>query len=206
MRANRLNIYIVLLTVAVSASLLQLGGLGNGLYSQFHQAWVNSSLQSHGCTDCGTPTVTPGQQIEFKPERITITDSNIDLKVVSIPLKNGTWEVVPKVANYAEGTSLVNEKEGNVGIFAHARPDAFKRIKNLQPGNEIIVYGESYKAIYKVDHSAIVDPTDVKVFYPEERPVLTLVTCEGLNDEHRYMVRAKLIKIEKNNQELTKSN
>lgn len=151
-------------------------------------------------------TVTPEptkQEIAFVPERIVMEAANIDLPVVSQPLKNGTWDVTPKVANFAEGTSLVNEKEGNVGIFGHARPDAFLRIKQLEEGDIIIVYGKTYRGIYSVSSIGKVEPNAVEVFYPETEPTLTLTTCDGRWDEQRYVVKAKLIKMDKIEGELT---
>src|SRR5690606_15434142 len=65
----------------------------------------------------------------FIPESISISDINVNLNVVSSPLKNGTWEVFDGVANFAEGTSLVSSQSGNVGLFAHDRSNGFTRIK-----------------------------------------------------------------------------
>ena len=140
---------------------------------------------------------------EFKPDRIVIDSVGIDLPVVSVPLKNGTWKVNANVANFAEETSLVNGREGNVGIYAHDRKIGFTEIKNLKEEDTIVVYGESQNALLKATYSvklqSITTPNDVEVFYPTEEPVLTLVTCSGTFSEKRLALKAKLVSIEELN-------
>jgi LPXTG-site transpeptidase (sortase) family protein len=136
---------------------------------------------------------------EFVPEHINIAGAGVDLKVVSVPLEAGTWKVNNSVANYAQGTSLVSNKEGNVGIFAHDRQVGFANIKNLKDQDSIEVFGNGYKAVYKVNKQDVVDPTSVDVFYKTEEPTLTLVTCTGLFSQKRYIIRATLEHIEETN-------
>jgi LPXTG-site transpeptidase (sortase) family protein len=135
------------------------------------------------------------KDVEFVPEHITIQNADIDLQVVSVPLENGTWKVNTGVANFAEGTSTVNLKSGNVGIFAHDRKNGFAGIKTLVEGSSIEVYGGGYMATYRVEKSAIANPSDVDVFYPSEVPNLTLVTCNGTFSEKRYIIQATLVSV-----------
>jgi LPXTG-site transpeptidase (sortase) family protein len=143
------------------------------------------------------PTITESKTEPFKPKRIVMEKAGIDLPVIPVNLINGTWAVNEGVANFAEGTSLVDESGGNVGIYGHARPQEFLNIKNLTGGDTIVVYGQKYKALYQVESSDKITPSDVEAFYPSEDPTLTLITCEGVFNEYRYRVKASLIKIEK---------
>lgn len=139
---------------------------------------------------------------EFTPDRIVIDSVGIDLQVVPVPLVNGTWRVNAGVANYAEGTSLVNGVRGNVGIFAHDRKNGFTDIKKLTNSDEIYVYGATdtlLKATYSVEYADVFAPTDVAVYDETEDPVLTLVTCDGSFSQKRFIVRAKLVKFEELN-------
>lgn len=138
---------------------------------------------------------TAAQEILLQPEKIVIEKIKVDLPVVAMPLKDGTWEVQPHVANYAIGTSLINDKSGNVGIYAHARSDAFANIKDLIAGDKIAIYSGEYVAIYQVSSSTTVKPEVVDVFYPTPDPTLTLITCDGVYSEKRYVVVSKLINI-----------
>lgn len=191
-----------MIILIVVGSLFQVDYLRKGLtFLNLDFSWVQGNLLNRSdspCLNCGAETTKmEAVSISFKPERIIISSVDIDLKVVSVPLKNGTWDVLPQVANFAEGTSPVNNKEGNTGIFAHARLDAFKKIKNLKDGDEIVLTDGIYIARYIVNKTGTVEPTDISVFYPTKDPVITLITCDGFFDEKRFMVRARLSTIEK---------
>jgi LPXTG-site transpeptidase (sortase) family protein len=192
---KNLNIYIVILFLTAAASVWQMNLLGKGLFAQAK----NINIAEEQVTPQATTPTHAVTQIEkgFVPTRIVMEQAGIDLQVVSVPLKNGTWEVFPHVANYAEGTGLVNDKTGNVGIYGHDRVDALHNMKQLLTGSDIIVLSNSYRAIYRVQTSTLVDPSDVSVFYPTKEPMLTLITCDGSLSEKRYLIRAKLVKIEK---------
>jgi LPXTG-site transpeptidase (sortase) family protein len=188
------NLYLVIIIMTLLASLMQLNLLGTGILSRFTDAQEGHSAASV------KPSVAPTSEAEakgFTPQRIVIDKVHIDLPIVSVPLVNGTWAVQPHVANFAEGTSLVNQKTGNVGVFAHDRTDAFHNIKQVLTGYDIIVYGNNYRGFYKVQSATIVTPTAIDVFYPTKEPTLTLITCDGTFSDKRYMVKAKLVKIEK---------
>lgn len=187
------NIFTIIFVVAALASVFQLGSLTNGISSTFASAFEATVTP---VKPSPKPTKAQEKTDSFAPERIVIPGVGIDLLVFSVPLKNGTWEVLPHVANYAEGTSLINPTKGNVGIYAHDRLDGFTRIKELLTGSDIIVYGLTQKATYKVITTDVVAPSDVSVFDQTDKPILTLITCDGLFSEKRYMVQAELIKIE----------
>lgn len=190
------NIFIAVIVFIFAISILQLAGLWSGIAPFFSVLAEKEADKLIVVKASPVPTLA-SKTMSFKPEKIFIEKVNINLPIVSVPLKNGTWEVSPKVANFAEGTSLVNNKEGNVGIFAHDRKDAFSEIKNLKADDVIIVYGNSLKANYKVVSSSIIDPKTVDVFYPTKTPTLTLVTCNGIFSEKRYIIKAKLVAINK---------
>lgn len=133
------------------------------------------------------------------PDSLEITSVDINLPVISMPLVNGTWKVYDKVANYAEGTALINGEKGNVGIYGHDRDGAFSSIKNVSQDDQIFLFSGDYKAIYKVEETFISNPENVDVFKEADEPLLTLVTCDGIFSQQRFIVRAKLEKIEEIN-------
>lgn len=138
------------------------------------------------------------QQNEREPEvptRLVIPVLNMNLPVVEVPLADGTWPVADNVANYAQGTALVNDKTGNVGLFGHDRADAFRPIKHLKPGDVIILHTDTAVAYYRVTDQELTTPGNISVFYQTEAPILTLVTCEGRLSEQRFAVRATLERI-----------
>lgn len=138
------------------------------------------------------------QQNEREPEaptRLVIPVLTMDLPVVEVPLADGTWPVVDKVANYAQGTALINDKTGNVGLYGHDRADAFRPIKHLKPGDVIILHTDTAVAYYRFTDQELTTPGNVSVFYQTEAPILTLVTCEGRLSEQRFAIRATLERI-----------
>lgn len=186
------NRYKFIIVLTLIASVLQLNGIFSIVKQEEPQVNGTNTVQKV------TPVASASADVNqpFTPERIIIKSVNIDLPVVSVPLTNGTWQVNAGVANYAEGTSLVNKNEGNVGIFAHDREDGFSRIKKVLTASDIIVLGKNTRAIYQVQSASVIAPTAVNVFYPTTGPVLTLITCDGVFSEKRYMVQARLIRVE----------
>jgi len=136
---------------------------------------------------------------EIYPQHITINKINLSLDIAKSELKNGTWGVNKVMANYAVGTSLINSKSGNVGIFGHDIPEIFAPIKKLNPGDEIHIYGQGYRATYKVKETRVAKANETQVFYPTSKPTLTLVTCHGKLSEMRFVVSAELSQIERVN-------
>jgi LPXTG-site transpeptidase (sortase) family protein len=135
---------------------------------------------------------------DLHPTKLIIPKLKFQLPIVSVPLENGTWIVHDHVANYAEGTSLIDETGGNVGLYGHDRPHAFSPIKKLTIGDQIQVQtSEGYMALYRVIDGHEVTPEQVTVFYPSVEPRLTLLTCSGIFSERRYIIVAELDRIEK---------
>lgn len=186
----------------VGASLFQIVNLGDSLayrlgVREAHTAAVAVSESDNKYLACsGERLDTSEFDQELTPESIKIEKSGINLNVVSMPLVNGTWEVKAGAANYAEGTSLLNGFDGNVGIYAHDTNSDFAKIKDLQPGDVISVYAGGYKFKYEVKSTQTTSPEDLDVFYPTEQATLTLVTCDGILSQLRFALKAELVEIE----------
>lgn len=189
------NTFTIIFMLAAAGSLFQLGSLGNGITATFADT-IQSTITPILPTATPVPTKSEQPKAVFTPERIVISEIDVDMLVFSQQLKNGTWEVLPHVANYAEGTSAVNPNDGNVGIFAYDKLDGFTKIEQLSEGSEIIVYGLNEKAVYKVTSVKVADATDVSVYKETKEPTLTLVTCDEAFSEKRYIVKADLEKID----------
>jgi sortase A len=90
------------------------------------------------------------------------------------------------------GTSLPGES-GNVGLAAH-RDTFFRRLGEVRHDDEIrlVLPGETFS--YRVDGTRIVEPADIWVLDPTDRPALTLVTCYPFSfvgsAPQRFIVRA----------------
>ncbi|MBU1110481.1 sortase [Patescibacteria group bacterium] len=132
------------------------------------------------------------------PDRLVISLAELDLTVNPVSLVDGTWAVHDNVANYAQETDLPNGVSGNTGLFGHDRTYAFAPIKRLSTDNEIQLFTRDYIFFYHVIevHSGV-DSKEVDVFHFTQEPQLTLVTCDGIFSKQRFVVKARLVKIEK---------
>jgi sortase A len=94
------------------------------------------------------------------------------------------------------GTALPGE-DGNVGLAAH-RDTFFRRLKDIEPDDEIRIVTPEDSSVYRVERTNVVQPEDVWVLDPTSTPVLTLITCYPFNyigsAPERFVVRATLDK------------
>ena len=85
---------------------------------------------------------------------------------------------------------------GNVGISAH-RDGFFRNLGRISKGDEISLVTTEKTYTYAVESTQIVNPRDVEVLAPSDRPVLTLVTCFPFyfvgDAPQRFIVKAELV-------------
>lgn len=114
---------------------------------------------------------------------------------LEVPVYSGTSELnLNRGAAHVEGTSPLGA-DGNVGIAAH-RTGFFRALESLRVDAELTLEVGARTVRYRVVEMSIVEPTDVNVLAPTERPSVTLVTCYPFyfvgNAPERYIVRAEL--------------
>src|SRR5258705_371366 len=95
---------------------------------------------------------------------------------------------------YIPGTALPGEG-GNVGLAGH-RDTFFRKLRDINPDDEIRITTQEGVFRYYVQRTSIVQPTDVWVLDGTSYPALTLVTCYPFNyigsASQRFIVRAAL--------------
>lgn len=103
--------------------------------------------------------------------------------------------VLRKAVGHLPGTPLPGPS-GNVAVAGH-RDRHFRPLKDVAPGDEILLTTPTGTFRYRVEWTRIVDPGDVYVLEPTEDPTLTLVTCYPFyyvgNAPERFIVRAHQI-------------
>jgi len=114
---------------------------------------------------------------------------------LEVPVFNGTEEIVlNRGAGRIIGTARPGES-GNIGIAGH-RDGFFRCLKDIRIGDGIELATPDRKALYHVDAVQIVDPDNVGVLQPRDRPALTLVTCYPFyyigSAPQRYIVHASI--------------
>jgi LPXTG-site transpeptidase (sortase) family protein len=105
---------------------------------------------------------------------------------------------------WLNGTSYPTWK-GNSLLTAHVvnadgKPGVFSKLKYLGLGEYIFVYNAGYRYTYEVIANEFVQPDDSSVMRHEEKPVLTLITCDSYDEKtgtylRRVAVRAVLIDV-----------
>lgn len=92
------------------------------------------------------------------------------------------------------GTAWPGE-HGNVELAGH-RDTFFRKLRDIQPSDEIVVTTPEGRHTYVVERTFVVEPTDVWVLDPTPAPALTLVTCYPFtwigSAPRRFIVRAAL--------------
>jgi sortase A len=117
------------------------------------------------------PIPTPGPEHAV---RIVIPAINVDHPIV----QGDTYEQLKKGVGQHIGTANPGET-GNMVVTAHndIYGEIFRRLDELQPGDEIIVYTLSRQYVYAVQFRRIVDPWEVSVMAPTRTPAITLISC-----------------------------
>jgi len=143
---------------------------------------LGSSTMSSGTTT--TIYVHPIPQ----PVRIVIPAIRVDAEVIPVGLlENGDMEVPPfgLAGWYKLGPSP--GASGPAVIVAHVDskkgPDVFYYLKELKPGDEIMVYGEDGDlAVFVVDYKEQELKTELpidRIWNNTKEPVIRLITCTG---------------------------
>jgi sortase A len=83
---------------------------------------------------------------------------------------------------------------GNSAIAAH-RDGRFRALRKIKVGDEVRLRTSHGELRYQVRELSIVEPDDLSVLAPQEKPTLTLITCYPFtyvgNAPQRFIVRAE---------------
>lgn len=129
---------------------------------------------------------------EEVPARIIIPRLNIDLPVVEAKVVDGYWELSENSASFGLGSAFLGDS-GNSVIFAHARPNLFGPLKNINSKDKIYLLTKKHFFSYEVSEIKTVYPNQTEVVGPTNDERLTLFTCSGFFDTQRLIVLAKRI-------------
>jgi sortase A len=105
------------------------------------------------------------------------------------------WEQLKKGVGQHIGSTDPG-RPGNLVLSAHNDifGELFRHLDRLQPGDEIVLTTATREFVYRVTGTQIVEPTDVRVMDPTNRPTVTLVSCYPyLVDTERIVVFAELV-------------
>ncbi len=127
--------------------------------------------------------------------RVVIDDVNIDKYILNSSeekaLQNGVCKLYGNDLN----------SEGNFVIVGHNYEDVFKKIEELEVGDEFYTENRKLeKTNYKITEIIAVEPTDLSILLPKENKTeITLVTCQT-GATTRLVVKAE--KVDSNSSEV----
>ncbi len=133
------------------------------------------------------PIPTPGPEA---PTRIVIPALSVDALIV----EGDSWEQLKLGVGHHLNTADPGER-GNMVLSAHndIYGEIFRRLSDLELGDEVMVYAGEQPYRYIVRAKQIVEPTEVSVLLPTTKPVATLISCYPyMVDTHRIVVVAEL--------------
>src|ERR1700759_3472792 len=115
---------------------------------------------------------------------------------LEVPVLEGTDDLsLNRAVGHIIGTPKPGE-DGNVGIAGH-RDGFFRGLKDVTAGDTIELIMPDGVRKYVIDEITVVDPTDVSVLAPRDKPTVTLVTCYPFyfigSAPQRYIVKASLV-------------
>jgi sortase A len=117
------------------------------------------------------------------------------VKMSATVLEGSDDRTLARGAGHIEDTAFPGEP-GNVGVAGH-RDTIFRPVRNLRLGDPLVVTTADSIYRYKITRMAIVEPKDVFVLDPINKPSLTLVTCFPFDfighAPKRYIVGADLV-------------
>jgi sortase A len=105
------------------------------------------------------------------------------------------WEQLKKGVGQHIGSPDPGRK-GNIVLSAHndIYGELFRYLDRLKPGDEVSLSTATQKYLFRVTGTQLVEPTDVSVMAPTDRPTLTLISCYPyLIDKQRIVVSAELV-------------
>ena len=120
------------------------------------------------------------------------------LGLKAIVVQGDSAKLLRLAVGHLPETALPGES-GNVTLAGH-RDGLFRQLRDVRPGDSIILRTRDREFQYQVEWTAVVPPTAVQVIQPTSEPALTLVTCfpfyyVGAAPE-RFVVRARKMAVE----------
>jgi sortase A len=192
--------------------LLVLGIVGIGTYCeawlyrtayQFYENWQFDHEKAenptpHPVKHVALPAVLPDPDRGAKKSPLAETGwvvgrISIPRLDISAIVEEGVDEsTLSRAVGHIPGTALPGET-GNIGIAGH-RDTFFRKLKDLEPNDEIDFTTHSGRYHYIVESLTVVDPSDVSVLASKGGKILTIVTCFPFhyigNAPRRFIVHA----------------
>jgi LPXTG-site transpeptidase (sortase) family protein len=133
-----------------------------------------------------------------EPPKLIIPELGIEQTVVTIPIKEGVWDLEGLDMNIGWLPTTGNQPKGQwaMALAAHVtltstQNGPFYSLNELKPGSEIIYRWNGTDYIYTLGTTEIVPPDNVEKLYVQDGKTLILVTCT--NWDHNAQTYAERV-------------
>jgi LPXTG-site transpeptidase (sortase) family protein len=179
------------------------GGGGGGGAGRSPTAFTSGFLIADTGFEAGTVTpLTGAARPEYASTDLTLSIPSIKVNssIAGVDLKNGNWDIswLQDQAGWLEGTAYPTWS-GNSVLTAHVvnadgKPGLFSQLKYVKVGDYIFVYNSGYRYTFRIVSNEYVQPDDISVLDHQEKPYLTLITCDGFDMKTRTYLRRVVVR------------
>jgi LPXTG-site transpeptidase (sortase) family protein len=154
---------------------------------------VSTGYQTLSLIPKNSPKATATEESAFQAKKIIIPKAKINASITQGGFVDGQWILSDN------SVLIVTQDEGQKGTFsailyAHNRPELFANLKKVSLKDKIIIENEKNEQIvYEVYSKESVRAKEVDKIQSSDPNSLILFTCNGLFDQSRLLVKARLI-------------
>ena len=128
----------------------------------------------------------------MSPSRISVPSLNISLPIYKSEIVNNVWQTTDLGTSYLTSSPLPGN-QGNSIIYAHNWISLFGRLQNAKVGETVIItYPNKSKKTFVIAYTSVVSPDESSILSPSKDKRITLYTCTGFFDSHRFVAVAIL--------------
>jgi LPXTG-site transpeptidase (sortase) family protein len=189
LRFSRFRMHSYLLGVVLLITAVPLQAEDARTYIWIQDPYTGESI----LTSHGEPDYEESLKADLGPPLGILTIRKLN---INVPIFNGTDDVVlDRGAGRIKGMAKMDEI-GNLGISSH-RDGYFRRMKDMEVGDDILIQTTRGVQKYEVSSISIVPKSDISPLASSTEKMLTIVTCYPFyfvgNAPKRYIVKATAV-------------
>lgn len=128
--------------------------------------------------------------IKKTPATIEINSINVKLPLIPAKIRENGWETTSQGVSYLT-SSPTPGNTGNSILYGHNWPSLLGRLPKIVPTDIIKVhYTDGTYNEFVVEKTAVVAPDQIGILDPTTDKRLTIYTCTGFLDSHRFVAVA----------------
>lgn len=124
------------------------------------------------------------------PESIQIPSISANLSIIPTTIHGKSWETTSNGVSYLKSTPPPGSV-GNSVMYGHNWKSLLGNLHQVKPGQKIVItMNDGVKKEFKVEYTAVVDPSQTYIIDNTKDTRVTIYTCTGFLDSKRFVVVA----------------